>query len=388
MHNRRRVLFVIGSLDCGGSERQVIGILKNLDRTQFEPHLYLLNRTGDFLSDVPDDVSITAFSDASSPSGWYFPGRIMRQQIAHLTQHLQTLRPDVVYDRAFLLPLVTAPATKRTGIPRVTTIVSDPARALQFSVKRFRHFKRSILKRSCQQATRVIAVSEGVRQAAIEYYALPEHVVETIPNGYAFEEIIQLADEPNPQAASEPNAFHIVSVGRLQHEKDFETLIEATAKVVGTQIEKTIRVSIVGAGPSQAALEQLIVSHDLKSVMQCVGFQSNPYSWMKSADLFCLTSKYEGLPNVLIEAMACGVPVISTDCPHGPNEILCGGELGEIVTVGDIAALAQAIAGVISNPVDARQRASLALASIQERYSMATSVHQLEDLLLEVAIRG
>ena len=96
--------------------------------------------------------------------------------------------------------------------------------------------------------------------------------------------------------------------------------------------------------------------------MQCVGFQANPYSWMKSADLFCLPSKYEGLPNVLIEAMACGVPAISTDCPHGPNEILCGGELGEIVPVGDSAALAQAIAGVISNPVDARQRASLALA--------------------------
>lgn len=387
MQQRRRVLFAIGSLECGGSERQLLGILQHLDRAKFEPHLYLLNRCGDFLNDVPSDVSITSFSDVPK-RGLYFPGHIMRQQIAHLTSHLETLKPHAVYDRAFLLPLVTAPATRRTGIPRVSAIVSDPARALQFSVKRFRRFKRAILLRACQQAARVVAVSDGVRQAALAYYGFDKAKVTTIPNGYVFEQIEELARQPLNQAAIPSDCFHIVSVGRLQHEKDFETLIAAVSQVSRrrTRQEKQLRVSLVGDGPSRRDLEQLVSISGLSDVVQFVGYQSNPFAWLRSAELFCLTSKYEGLPNVLVEAIACGVPAISTDCPHGPREILAGGEFGALVPVGDVEALATSILAVMRDPNAARQKAQAALGSIKQRYSMASSVGQLESLLDEIAL--
>jgi glycosyltransferase involved in cell wall biosynthesis len=383
MQERRRVLFAIGSLACGGSERQLLGILKNLDRTQFEPHLYLLNRTGDFLEDVPDDVSVTAFSDLPR-SGYYFPGRIMRQQIAHLTNHLESLKPHAVYDRAFLLPLVTAPATKRACVPRVSTIVSDPHRALQFSVKRFRRFKRAILHRACQQATRVVAVSAGVRQAAIDYYGISENKVEMISNGFEFDEIEAQATDGKTEIARQEDAFHIVSVGRLQHEKDLETLISAVAQVSRQQPTRKLQVTLVGEGPSRSNLEQLATASGLDDVVQFVGYQSNPFAWMKAADLFCMTSKYEGMPNVLVEAIICGVPVISTDCPHGPHEILDGGRLGGLVPVGDSNALANSICDVMDNPNTAKQKAKSAKISIMERYSMPSSVKQLESLLLDL----
>ena len=96
MTDRIRVLFAIGSLGCGGSERQLLNILERIDRSRFEPHLYLLDRSGEFLSLVPDDVSITAFSDDFRTDGLYIPGRIFRQQVSHLTSHLKQSRFDVV----------------------------------------------------------------------------------------------------------------------------------------------------------------------------------------------------------------------------------------------------------------------------------------------------
>jgi glycosyltransferase involved in cell wall biosynthesis len=378
MSKRRRILFAIGSLECGGSERQLLGILNHLDRERFEPHLYLLNRTGDFLGDVPDDVPITAFSDVPV-RGLYFPGRIMRQQVAHLTDHLRTSKPDCLYDRAFLLPLVTAPATSKTGIPRVSAIVSDPDRALTFSVHRFRRFKRAILRRACRQASKIVAVSDGVREASIDYYGLDPKRVVTIANGFEFDRINQLAQATEIERLDQSDTFHIVSVGRLQQEKDFETLIAAVAKV-RQQTSRTIRLTLVGDGPSRQSLEQQARDNPV----QFVGFQSNPFPWMKAADLFCLTSKYEGMPNVLVEAMACGTPVISTDCPHGPREILADGKYGALVAVRDANALANAIISAMNDPDLLRQQANAATASIQQRYSMASSVGQLESLFLEL----
>ena len=109
MSRRLRVLFAIGSLAAGGSERQILNILRHIDRQHIEPHLYLLDRSGEFLRDVPTDVCIAAFSDEHPTANWYFPGRIRRQQVAHLSKVLVEQRIDVLYDRTFLMPLITTP---------------------------------------------------------------------------------------------------------------------------------------------------------------------------------------------------------------------------------------------------------------------------------------
>ena len=145
MTGRTRVLFTIGSLGCGGSERQLINILSRIDRVRFEPHLYLLDRSGEFLEDVPSDVTVTSFSDTPQPGGLTLPGTMFRRQIAHLTQHLRAGEFDVVYDRTFLMPPVTGPAAQASGVPRISTVTADPRRDLANNLQRFVWIKKKLL---------------------------------------------------------------------------------------------------------------------------------------------------------------------------------------------------------------------------------------------------
>nr|MBC8290515.1 glycosyltransferase [Planctomycetota bacterium] len=193
-----RVLFAIGSLGCGGSERQLLNILERIDRSRFEPHLYLLKRSGEFLSLVPEDVPVTAFSDDTKSAGLYIPGKVFRQQIAHLTSHLQQGNFDVVYDRTFLMPPVTGPATKAAATPRISTVTADPERDLANNLNRFIWLKRRLITNSLREAARAVGASDGVRKSAINFYGLDAEKTQTIYNGFDPERIRDLAAEPCP----------------------------------------------------------------------------------------------------------------------------------------------------------------------------------------------
>jgi glycosyltransferase involved in cell wall biosynthesis len=139
----------------------------------------------------------------------------------------------------------------------------------------------------------------------------------------------------------------ILGVGRLTAQKDFVNLLRAFAIV---KQSRPSRLVILGDGPERAALGDLIDRLDLVSDVDMPGFDANPYSYMSRAAVFVLSSAWEGLPTVLIEAMACGTPVVATDCRSGPAEILVGGRFGELVPVGDAAALAAAILRTLERP--------------------------------------
>lgn len=132
----------------------------------------------------------------------------------------------------------------------------------------------------------------------------------------------------------------ILGVGRLTPQKDFSTLIHAFAQV---RTVRDCRLVILGEGELRAELEQLVASLGVQDSVQLPGFADNPFAWMSRVRLFVLSSRWEGLPNVLIQAMACGAAVVSTDCPSGPDEILEGGKWGKLVPVGDVEALAEAL---------------------------------------------
>jgi glycosyltransferase involved in cell wall biosynthesis len=119
--------------------------------------------------------------------------------------------------------------------------------------------------------------------------------------------------------------------------------------------------------------------------VQFLGVQPNPFPWYRAADLFCLPSRTEGLPNVLIEALACGTPVIAADCPSGPREILADGRYGRLVPIRDPASLATAIAEHLANPEPLRTAAAAGRVSVRERFAAGVVIRQLEDLLAAVA---
>jgi len=385
MTGRTRVLFTIGSLGCGGSERQLLNILSRIDRVRFEPHLYLLDRSGEFLEDVPSDVTVTSFSDAPQPGGLTLPGTMFRRQIAHLTQHLRSGEFDVVYDRTFLMPPVTGPAARASGVPRISTVTADPRRDLASNLQRFVWIKKKLLGRALRNASSVVGVSDGVRRAAEKYYGLSSETTRTIYNGFDIEHIRSRAGEPCPiELPGGRDAFRIACVGRLQREKGVDILLKAMRIAIHDRGLGQLRLIVAGDGPESESLQALAADLRLEEQVMFTGFAPNPYAILSRCQLLCLPSRYEGMPNALVEGLTLGLPAIASNCPHGPQEILESEQLGELVTPESEAALAAAIERAVERiPDEAAVQARKH--SVEQRFSVERCVAELEQLLTEVA---
>jgi glycosyltransferase involved in cell wall biosynthesis len=189
-------------------------------------------------------------------------------------------------------------------------------------------------------ADAVVAVSKG---AANELAAIgiPKNKLAVVYNPVLYPEMLQSAQVPptHPWFLHHTEAI-ILGVGRLAPQKDFHTLLDAFALV---RRQTAAKLLLLGEGPERGALADMISQLGLEDSVQLLGQVQNPLSYMRHADLFVLSSRFEGLPTVLIEALAVGVPIVSTDCPSGPREILQNGALGVLVPVADPEALAQAI---------------------------------------------
>ena len=188
----------------------------------------------------------------------------------------------------------------------------------------------------------VIAISEGVRKDLLQNCKLDESIIYKIFNASVSQDILTRSQEPinHPWLKKTIDEPVLISVGRLSPQKDQATLIEALAIV---QNEVPCRLIILGDGPLREDLLTLVREKGLKDKVELTGFVSNPYAWMAKADCFVLSSIWEGFPNVLAEALSLGIPIISTDCPSGPAEILDQGKYGYLVHMKDSHALAKAI---------------------------------------------
>ena len=206
----------------------------------------------------------------------------------------------------------------------------------------------------------IIAVSQGVADSLVNLAGRPLKQVRVIYNPVVTPEVLAKAEEPvnHPWfAAGEPPV--IVGVGRLQALKDFPTLIRAFALV---RQHMPARLMILGDGEERQNLETLISELGLTSDIALPGFVSNPYAYVSKASVLAMSSLCEGFGNVIAEALACGTPVVTTDCPSGPAEILDFGNYGSLVPLADAEALAQAILTTITSPRNSealRQRAKL-----------------------------
>ena len=203
------------------------------------------------------------------------------------------------------------------------------------------------------RANAIVAVSDGVAENMSATMQFPRERITTIYNPVVTPDVPTLARAPLAHPwfdAGTPPV--ILAVGRLVDQKDFETLFHAFARI---RKQRTARLLILGEGKLRPQLETLAVSLGLAADIALPGFVVNPFAYMRCAAVLVLSSRWEGLPSVLIEALACGCPVVSTDCIAGPSEILQDGEYGTLVPMGDDAALASAIIATLNNP-PARRR--------------------------------
>ena len=373
----------------GGSERQLVSLLHHLDRSRFAPSLYLVYRSGPLLNEVPDDVPIVAFEERDQRRHFYMPGSMHRRRVNDLSRYLIENKADVSYDRTFLMTLIAAEAAQRVSTPNVSTIVTDPSLGFAPVAGRFKWFKKRILRRLYSRSSAVVANSDGAARSAETFYGLKQNLVTTLYNGVDIARVRRSAElsVQNPwwnAQFSGRRVFRIVTAGRLNRQKGFHLLIEAVGLIRLSHPEIDIRLAILGEGAGRGDLESQINQAGLATSIQLMGFRHEAPAWYKSADLFVLPSFLEGMPNVLLEAMACGTPVLSTDCPSGPREILANGICGALCNVGRVGAL---VTGVTSFLTDDSLKPKYVLEAtnrIEAKFSIERATAKLEQILEDV----
>lgn len=273
-----------------------------------------------------------------------------------LAGYLRKAKPDVLFATSVPPNIVAALAaasarfTGRLVLRQSNAIRVDDTAGLS-SVPR--NWRDRLIPRLYARADAIIANSNGVADDLVALGLDGSRIV-AIPNGVECDRITEATQRsvalPTPANASDPL---IITVGRLVAQKDHATLIRAFAR-----LSAPVRLTILGEGPERPRLELLARGLGVNDRIAFPGYVTNPFSLMVRADLFVLSSRYEGMPNVLLEALACGLPIVSTDCPHGPAEILEDGLFGSLVPVGDCKRLAQEMARSLNAPRNAdRQRA-------------------------------
>lgn len=394
-----RVCGVIGALTTGGSERQMLGILQHLDRAKFQPHLFTFYRDSPLANQVPADVLHFCYEQHCGPlkPGW-LPGRIQRVLARSLAEYCIQHQIDVVYDRTYHVSLVTGAACRRSSVPYVSTVVENPAVGFYSTAGTFGFLKYHQLRKVYRQAAKVLCVSQGLVRGTAEFFRLPESTFSCCYNFVDANRMaaIEDASELRRRLAREwelqtglghaDRPLRMVAVGRLHWQKGLDVLLRAIAKA-RTDHGLIGHLTLVGDGPDAERLRDLSRDLDLETVVQFVGWQSEPAQVVAQADVFVLPSLTEGLPNSLLEALLIGVPAIASDCNYGPAELTDGGRWATLVPPGDVAAWSQALLSFVKDPGAAYRRSEIARETLRRRFDPQVGCRQLEDHLLEAARR-
>jgi glycosyltransferase involved in cell wall biosynthesis len=281
---------------------------------------------------------------------WRPPGAF--RMLPSLVRYLRREQPAALIS-AFPFENLLAIAAKRLAGAATKVVVTErntTTRSTRLGVKWKRRYLPALVRRQYPMADAIVAVSDGVADELAHQTGLPREQIVTVHNAVVSEAVLAKAAEPVPHPWFAPGAPPVVlGVGRLTEQKDFPTLVRAFARV---RARREARLVIVGAGKPEAKAELLRLAGELGCAgdVSLPGFTHNPFCYMAGAGVFVLSSLHEGLPGVLIQALACGCPVVSTDCPSGPAEILEGGRHGPLVAMGNDRAMAAAILAALDDP--------------------------------------
>jgi glycosyltransferase involved in cell wall biosynthesis len=332
-HIRQKVMIVLPNLAGGGAERLHVNLANDWIIRGIDIEFALLRKEGELIQLLDPNISVVDLNIDR-----------IRNAVIPLAAHLRKTLPQVVLTAMWPLTSAVTLAWLLSGL-KGKLYLSEHEHLTSSYIGQGRvksSYLKTIVKLSYPLATGVITVSQGVKEDLCELGNLPEHKVRVIYNPAA---IGIPADREAPTVKSQlwgvGVGFHILTVGRLAKEKDHASLIKAFALLPKDINAKLV---ILGEGPLRAELEALVTQLKLDSRVLLPGFMVDPYPWFQSADLFVLSSLWEGFGNVIVEAFECGLPVVSTNCPSGPAEILDDGKFGKLVPVNDPAALAAAIA--------------------------------------------
>ena len=352
-----RVAIYMPSLEGGGAERAMVDLANGLQSEGLTMDMVVIRDDGPWRALMASDVSLVALR-----SRWTLTGFVK------LLRYLRRARPEVVVANGtssiILAMFARTLSPGFTVVARIPVNLSAGLAAVNLKWRVMRAAQSWLLPRVDAIVTNSLGSSTDIGRNLPTASAR----VRTIYNPVVWPGLPEQAGMPvqHPWFQREDTPV-ILSVGRLEPQKDHATLIRAFALVAR---QRDARLVVLGEGSARRNLVNLTHEFGIADRVDLAGFHANPFAFMAKSRLFVLSSTQEGMPNVLIQAMACGTPVVSTDCPSGPREVLEDGRWGPLVPVGDVDALADAMLATLDRPparasLVARAEAFPAEASIQ-----------------------
>jgi glycosyltransferase involved in cell wall biosynthesis len=328
--HKPKIAFFLPDLRVGGAEHMMAVLASSFAKRGLDVDFVLVRAQGKYLEIL--DSTIKVFDLDSKSTYWCLP---------RLVRYIRAQKPTVLLSALDLTNIFGIIASVISNQRHSIFIRLDNTQSMINRTKIKKFIEKLLIRVFYPRAEKIIAVSRAVAEDFKFYQPHLSEKVITIYNPILRKDIQLKAAQSIHHVWFENHQKPVIlGVGRLNEQKNFEMLIKAFAKIAPVIPSRLL---ILGEGPQRNQLEKLINELGIGFEVDLPGIVDNPYPFFANADLFVLSSNYEGLPTVLVEALACNCPVVSTDCPSGPREILDNGKYGKLVPVGDEDALAQAM---------------------------------------------
>jgi glycosyltransferase involved in cell wall biosynthesis len=333
-----KIVFILPSLKGGGAERVILTLANGFKKRGNDVYLLLINDEIDYSEEILDGVKIVNLGSKRVLFSFFGIRRFLNEE-----------RPDIVFSTIahlnvyVLLIKAMLPKNRLKYVIRESNTLSEVLKIHNSIKNKLLHL---MIKIQYPKADLIIAPSRGVADDLINNYNINKDLINVIYNPIDYKTLLKSAEEPFVNIDLDIGQTKtIIGIGSLSKQKDFSTLIKAFYRVEKSYDCKLI---ILGEGQERENLESLIKELDLQNRIFMPGFDKNPFKYLKNADIFILSSIYEGLPNVLIQALLLGVPCIATNCKSGPDEILKYGDYGQLVEPENPIQISDAIENIFS----------------------------------------
>lgn len=363
--SNKTIAFLLPSLSAGGIGGNTLRLASSFLKKGYKVDLVLIRARGEYISQVPNGVNIVDLKC-----------KRVGTSLFKIKKYLNSVSPGVLISANDYLNVfaIGAKFLSKAEFKLIVTIQTH----LSTQIANYNNFKTKIImflaKKLYRYADRIVCVSYGVAKDAEATLRIPMNKIDVVYNPIVNDEIfIEQNKDMKHKWLDSSKDFVVISVGRLTKQKDFPTLIKAFNSL--TKNKNNVKLIILGDGEEKNNLKTLINHYQLENIIELAGFQNNPYKYIKKADLFVMSSQWEGFGNVIVEALATNTPVISTNCFSGPSEILDNGRYGSLIPVGDHRALKNEIEEII----EGKKNYSYLVERAQE-FSVEKAVNNYEKL--------
>jgi glycosyltransferase involved in cell wall biosynthesis len=368
--SKTRIGIFLPGLYGGGAERVMLNLVGGFDSHGYSTDLILVQAEGPYINEIPASVRMIELNKKH---------RSYHRSLNALPSLIHYLRSEKPIGIISCLNFTNILAVWAKTLARVPfRLVLSEQNTYSEEITQFPRYSRWIfhqfMKGAYPAADGIAAVSNGVADDLAFTLDIPRNRITVIFNPIITPVLQEKKDQPLDDPWFENNQPPVIlAIGRLTKQKGFDILIRAFNEI---KRQRSARLMILGEGEDRQTLTSIIKEYGLERDVKLPGFVSNPYPYLKNASMFVLSSRWEGLPTVLVEALYCETPIISTDCPSGPREILDNGSYGQLVPVDNIPSLVKAIISVL----DGKKLPNTP--SSWQAYTLNSVLYQYEHMIL------